>query len=145
MLLPSAVDYAARGLGARTGLPHTSARSPGIVTITSAFASRAQRPPPGCGKRVLAQAVFTACMGGIPRGRLFRDIDARQQSSVCVTAVNMGNHTATYAISLWQFSLQSTRHLAYKVVSRTDRHTECADCVYAYWRRWHLHVPGAVC
>eukprot|EP01047_Picozoa_sp_COSAG01_P002617 COSAG01_NODE_70_length_28755_cov_34.709067_16_plen_222_part_00 len=52
MLLPSAVDYAARGLGARTVLPRTSARSPGIVTITSAFASRAQRPPPGCGKRV---------------------------------------------------------------------------------------------
>jgi hypothetical protein len=52
MLLPSAVDYAARGLGARTVLPRTSARSPGIVTITSAYASRAQRPPPGCGKRM---------------------------------------------------------------------------------------------
>jgi hypothetical protein len=52
MVLPSAVDYAARGIGARTVLPRTSARSPGIVTITSAYASRTQRPPPGCGKRV---------------------------------------------------------------------------------------------
>eukprot|EP01047_Picozoa_sp_COSAG01_P002618 COSAG01_NODE_70_length_28755_cov_34.709067_17_plen_222_part_00 len=52
MLPPSAVDYAARAPGAQTVLPRTSARSPGIVTITSAYASRAQRPPPGCGKRM---------------------------------------------------------------------------------------------